>query len=263
MTTNKKAIIKQPSEKKLMWLGAQRLMTKASPGSKEEQEQKTIVLASRVLGVSPFGVNILGGMPYINKLGLVQKAKEYEPGIKFVYEWVKVAEDDIQKAIVKAKVIDAKGQELTDWIIGECSPSSMKMSTLKGYQNHMAQTRARNRAILEAFGDRIHVEMMKRIEILSQTKGEEKIDTKLLVQAGGAVNASAEEIQTDKSEYKKQSTALDNREALYETARDAGAKQGQEKQFIEQKLDKKIDWSKLTAKHYSMLKTELMSKETK
>lgn len=61
-----------------------------------------------------------------------------------------------------------------------------------------------------------------------------------------------------------ESALLDAQEALFETARDFGAKQGNEKQFIETKLKKgKIAWNKLTLKHYSMLRTEINGKLTK
>ncbi|XOB41773.1 MAG: hypothetical protein ACKKMS_00010 [Candidatus Nealsonbacteria bacterium] len=184
-----KAIVKK-IEKKLMWAGAKAIMGKPTT-PKEEVERKWITLASRVLNISPFGVNILGNLPYINKLGLMQKAKQYNKGVEFKYEWIKTSQDDTDKAVCKCKIVIGP-KELTDWIIGECSPSSMKMSTLKGYQNHMAQTRARNRAILEAFGVKIHEEMMENIARLYTKK---EITEQEAVKIGEATKTSVEELQ--------------------------------------------------------------------
>jgi len=171
----------------LLWLGAQRLMKEAT-GPKEMAEKSLITTTARVINISPFGVNILGNLPYINKLGLGQKARQYAKDVKFLYKWVKIAKDDTEKAICKCKVMDGD-KELTDWVLGECSLSTTKMSTLKGYQNHMAQTRAKNRATLEAFGTQIHEEMIENLEKLYR-KGA-KMDTQGV---GNAVSVSVEEM---------------------------------------------------------------------
>ncbi len=194
-----KAIAKRTEDKKLLWLGAQRLMVKPTD-DKGLREQNTILLASKVLAVSPFGINILGSIPYINKLGLKQKAKEYSPKVKFVYHWVQRSQNDEDKAICECK-LQVGGKDLCDWITGECSPSSMKMGTLKGYQNHMAQTRARNRAIDEVFGDRMHKEMMRNIERAYINK---VITPEEVKNVGMVTNFSAEEMQDNgKKEQKK------------------------------------------------------------
>ena len=188
-----KALVKRKKfDKELVWAGGKRMMGSAN-GEKEKKERQMILLASKVLDVSPYGVNILGSVPYINKLGLHQKANQYEPGVRFVYDWITTSENDDDKAICSCKVVDKKGKDLTDFVIGECSPSSMKMGTLKGYQNHMAQTRARNRAILEAFGVRIHEEMMANIEKLSR---KQKISDDQVESIGDVVATSVEEVNT-------------------------------------------------------------------
>lgn len=186
-----KAIVKKEDKKNLVWAGAKALLKKPE-NQKEADERRMILLASKVLNVSPFGVNILGNLPYINKLGLTQKANQYQPGVRFIYDWLAWSKDDVEKAVCKCKVIGDKGVELTDWIIGECSPGTIKMSTLKGYQNHMAQTRAKNRAILEAFGVKIHEEMMSNVAKLAQ---KEEITEQEAAKIGEVVTTSVEEIQ--------------------------------------------------------------------
>ena len=255
-----KAIVKRKEDKKLLWLGAQRLMGKPTDPQKAK-ERNTILLASKVLGVSPFGINILGNVPYINKLGLKQKAKEYSPKVKFVYDWINYSKEDTDKAICRCK-LQVGGKDLCDWIIGECSPSSMKMGTLKGYQNHMAQTRARNRAITEVFGDRMHKEMMRNIE-RAYTK---KVITSEEVEKVGAVVAtSAEEIQQNGK--KKQ------RELIVEEIR--GEKIKELKKMLKGSTvrDKLADLKKrsgialpnfnITERHASILIAGLLNKEVK
>lgn len=262
-----KAVAKK-SGKKLLWLGAQRLMAKPK-NVQEEREKKIILLTAKVLNISPFGVNILGGLPYVNKLGLQQKTKQYCSGVEFKYEWVKVSQDDADKAICKCKLVN-KGKDLTDWVLGECSPSSMKMGTLKGYQNHMAQTRARNRAILEAFGLRVHEEMMENIEKLYQQR---EITEGEAAQIGSATTTSAEEIQSTKTEQKQQ-TVFQNKsvksaagdlfagdkekERITQIAKEIGLKTVGD---IEKKIGIKIDWKNMTKNQASRVLGELLMKK--
>ena len=188
MTKTNTSVSKKP-KKKDVWAGARRLMKKPVT-EKEQTEQQTLLAASRVLGVSPFGVNVLGGMPYINKLGLRQKLRQLDQNAMLKYKWVQYARDDKDKAICKCKVV-SNGEDRCDWIVGECSRITMSMSTLAGYQNHMAQTRAGNRAIQEAFGVDIHIEMMSKLEDLYS-----KVDVAL-------PNVSVEEIQNKKAVKEK------------------------------------------------------------
>jgi replicative superfamily II helicase len=253
---DKKIIKKEETKetKKAMWLGAQRLMNKPTT-AQEQKERNLILMTARVLGVSPFGVNILGNTPYINKLGLMQKAKEYTPNVRFVYQWIKYANDDTEKAICACKIVDGN-KELTDWVIGECSPSTQKMGTLKGYQNHMAQTRARNRAILEAFGIRIHEEMMANIEKLYTKK---EITENEASKIGNAVTVSAEEIQPEEKQPKALFSEDRDIEELFDLARQYGAKVGDEKRFIEDKIGHKLDLNHPTKKYISMMKAQFLA----
>ncbi len=184
-----KAIVKKES-KTLMWAGAQKLMSR--PTNQEEKRARNIVmLTAKSLGISPFGVTLYASLPYINKLGLKQKQEQYQRTSKLIYIWIHYAKDDNEKAICQAKLIDGS-KDLCDWVVGECSPSTMKMKTLTGYQNHMAQTRARNRAILETYGVKMHEEMMTNIEKMVRAKQLSEQDAS---QIGNAITTSIEEIQ--------------------------------------------------------------------
>lgn len=187
------------NKKKEVWVGSLALMGSVQIGTKEAKERALIKMTAEVLDVSPFGVNILGSLPYINKLGLGQKSQQYgKEKDEFKYNWIQRALDDTQKAICECK-ITRDGKDITDWVTGECSPKTMKMGTLAGYQNHMAQTRARNRAILEAYGVRIHEDMIEKIgRLLEQKKLTEKQADALVAHAGQASSSSTEEIEIEK-----------------------------------------------------------------
>jgi len=258
MTTTKKITKTTTDNKKAIWLGAQRLMNKPQT-PQEIKERNLILVTAKVLGVSPFGVNILGNIPYINKLGLTQKAKEYKPNIQFKYNWVKYANDDTEKAICACKLVE-EDKDLTDWVIGECSPSTQKMGTLKGYQNHMAQTRARNRAILEAFGVKIHEEMLANITKLYEQKQITDQEAQVI---GSAAIVSAEEIDEADKQKPLFSDDKDFNELfaneLFALARQYGAKVGQEKQFIEAKIGHNLDLNHPTKKYISMMKAQFLA----
>lgn len=255
-----KAITTKKDEKKLLWLGGQRLMQKPMT-QKETSERKLIIMTAKVLGVSPFGVNILGNLPYINHIGLEEKAKQYGgENLQFKYAWIKYSQDDTDKAICQCKVMK-DNKDLTDWIVGECSPSSMKMGTLKGYQNHMAQTRARNRAIQEAFGIKIHEEMLQNIEKLYQQK---QITEKEADKMSVATTTSVEEMNQETPQPQTSLFAGDGElKGLYKLAREMGAENGKERQFIQETTGIVPDWENLTRKQISILKTSLLSKEVK
>ena len=182
------------NKKDLIFAGANSLLNKPT-NPKEVQERQMIVLVSRALKISPMGVTLLGGFPYVNNQGRKEKLDEYNKSSQFRYEWVHVAVDDAEKAICKAKVVafDQESKQffdLCDWVIGECSPVSMKMGTLKGYQNHMAQTRAENRAFEAAFGVRFRKDLFGGID---KELNHGKVDEEIAQKALNAANTSAEE----------------------------------------------------------------------
>lgn len=213
-TTSKK--LAKPKAKDLVWAGGQALLGKVDPNdTKAVAERNLVNLVSTVLKVSPFGVNILGNQPYLNNLGRKEKLEEYSPDADFEYDWKQIATDDTQKAVCFARIVDKKGKPLTPWILGEASNKTMSMSTLHGYQNHMAQTRAENRAIQHKYGVRIHHDMLAEIKRrMNQTKDEQEM--KLLQQAAQTHTSSgSEEIVLDRpgtQEEEKTVTVLNNQE---------------------------------------------------
>lgn len=194
---------KPKAKKELVWAGGQALLGKVDPNDKKASGERNLVnLVSQVLNVSPFGVNILGNQPYLNNLGRKQKLEAYAKGADFEYDWKQVALDDTMKAVCLARIVDSKGKPLSPWILGEASNKTMSMSTLHGYQNHMAQTRAENRAIQHAFGVRIHEDMLS--EIKKRMMGaKDETEQQLLQQAAKThTSATAEEMVIDRPDQK-------------------------------------------------------------
>lgn len=265
MSENKKAttkVVAKPKRSELLWLGGQTLL--GTPATQKEQnERATIELIARCLNVSVFGINVLGGNIYLNKLGLSQKAHEYYPRVTFKYNWINIAKDDKDKAICQCKVMDGE-KELSDWVLGECSPATMKMGTLNGYQNHMAQTRAKNRAILEVFGVRIHEEMLIEVEALKRKSKQPLPEVSV-----GIGNSSVEEIQrpTRTPARPAQATTVGVRatkkelDAIKTAADQLGINTSMPQNMwaaIQTKLKIKVDWNKLTKTDASQILFKLL-----
>lgn len=195
-----KAVATRKPKKELVWAGANQLLSEPT-SKKEVNERALIIMVSQVVKISPFGVNILGGQPYINNLGLKQKLESYNKGAQFTYDWKQIATDDEMKAVVMVNVVDKSGKELLkNPVIGEASNKTMGMSTLHGYQNHIAQTRGENRAIRALCGVRIHEEMLAEIGKRMGKAGDDQEERQLLAEAALTTNASAEEINTKSHE---------------------------------------------------------------
>lgn len=158
------SVAKTEERRKVVFAGAQSLLTR--PKSKqEEQNRQLLILTSKALAINPFGVNILGNLPYTNNIGRKEKLAQYEKTARFEYRWVRRSETDLDKAICECRIV--KGDKpLCDWVTGECSPATIKMGPLQGYQNHMAQTRAENRAFEAAYGNKLRLELFGNIQRL-------------------------------------------------------------------------------------------------
>lgn len=205
------AIAKKKNKKELAWAGAKALLGKPT-SEKEAKDQRLVLLTAKILKVTPFGVNVLGGQPYINNLGRKDKMSQYDAQARFEYNWVQRALDDDQKAICEARVVVdnnvGEKQYLTPWIVGECSTVTMGMSTLKGYQNHMAQTRAENRAFQYLYGLQLHREMIENIARLAEETQISDEDKRAI---GKATIASAEEVIVERPE--RQTLSKENKMA--------------------------------------------------
>lgn len=181
-----------------MFGGANVLISKAN-NDEVNKHKRYIMAVSGVLEISPLAVTILGGLPYIQNLGKKQLLHKFFKKSSFKYNWVKRSENDDDKAICEVKIVEGN-KDLTDWIVGECSPASLKMGTLKGYQNHIAQTRAQNRAVQELCGELIHEKLLKGINSLVDKGNVSEKEASVMLNAS---LASAEEVIEDKTTSEK------------------------------------------------------------
>jgi hypothetical protein len=121
------------------------------------------------------------------------------------------------KAVCEARIIEGD-KPLSSWVLGEASPATTKMSTLAGYQNHLAQTRAHNRAIREFISVRLHRELVEGIAVYKTKTNEElpalPIDT----------SSSGEEIVYEPVQEKPKATGVDYVSALRAKLKELGAK---------------------------------------
>lgn len=206
----KKKLIEK-KEPSLLWAGGAKLMSKSK--TQQDQEVKnTIFVISSLLNVSPLGVVVLGGLPYLNKLARKEKLDQYGAGgWRVKYKWAQIAKNDTDKAICQACVVDDKSKEVSEWVIGEASPATIKMGTLAGYQNHLAQTRAHNRVIEEHIGLRIHREMLENIA--KRQKTGETVEVPMI-----DTSVSAEEMQmaqTQPQPQAKQALTVNTQQAKF------------------------------------------------
>jgi len=264
---NKRALVVK-KDKELFWAGAQRLMRKPT-NQKEVNERALIQFTAEAAKISPFGINILGNLPYFNEMGSEEKAEQYSSGVKFVYNWIKRSENDQDKAVCECKLVSKAGKDLCDWITGECSPTSMRMRTLAGYQNHLAQTRAKIRAIKKVFGLKIHKDMMREIGKMLEVG---KISEEQASKIGSAITTSAEEVNTDRNQpapvvplVKPLATGPSKVDGLMAGVAEKGRITSEAKALgmetikeVEKKIGLIIDWNNLTKKQASTVLFKLL-----
>jgi hypothetical protein len=271
--TTKELVKKQ--ERELLWAGSQRLMSRPRD-QKEKDERALILFTAKASHISPFGVNVLGNMPYFNELGSEEKAEQYSSGVKYEYHWIRHSETDEDKAICECRLVNKSGKPLCDWITGECSLASTKMSTLKGYQNHIAQTRAKVRAIKKVFGMRIHKDMMKEIGKMLSTG---QVSEEQASNIGHAISTSAEEIQngkvrsqaivpvngfspTKENKVKEILYSESDKKRIVDLTKDLGAKTAQmTARMVENAIKRTVDWDKMTKSEATTIYATLLQKK--
>jgi len=209
-----KALTKRKKEKELIWAGAQTLLGKPA-NQKEIRERALIMKTAEILEVVPLGVNILGSMPYINNIGLRELLEQFEKEKKIKtrieFRWAQRSLTDTDKAVCEARIVDTTKIDkadriLVDWITGEASPATIKMGTLKGYQNHLAQIRAENRAIRHLLGRYAIKKIVRNI-----AKKRTKDDPEIIEKAANVMATSAEEISKEKVEKTKPHPVIETR----------------------------------------------------
>ena len=122
------------------------------PNASHLQAARKIVAFAEDIGVPPAGITILGGNPYVNKVGLLFKA--HQAGIHSITsENIRNAHDG-EKMVAgyhaRVEMKDGSFFEGEGW----ASPMSINMKTLHNpdFINMTAETRAKNRQLRDAVG---------------------------------------------------------------------------------------------------------------
>jgi len=144
------------------------------------QANAQITTFAKQLDIPPSGVTILGGRPYVNKIGLLSKA--HQIGLKEIrIEQIKDAWDtENMESAYKATVTMKDGSIFEDE--GWASLKSVKMSSLHNadYINMTAITRAKNRALGSATGcGFVSAEELETGDIEDIERGTEEIRTEI------------------------------------------------------------------------------------
>jgi hypothetical protein len=170
--------------------------------SDKSEERSMILLVAKVFGLPAMCINIMGGLPYINKDGLGYKLNEYEGKniISLVSEGIQYSKVPGERAIFKSILTlkSVSGGERVFTATGEADAASVKLDAVKATPNMMAETRSVNRVISKAIKPRILKEMYIA---LGKAKGVNDED-KIIIE--GAVQTSAEEMNVNPTKYHKQ-----------------------------------------------------------
>src|SRR3990167_2285931 len=104
----KKTALSKEKKQDLVFAGATHLMG-ADPSKMRPAEiaaHKARMLVAKALGIPATTVVVMGNVPYVDNHGRKYKLAEYAPMAQFEYDYVQIAKDDNEKAIVKCRTIE-------------------------------------------------------------------------------------------------------------------------------------------------------------
>lgn len=146
------AVKKEPTVQDLvnMFAGSSSLVQ-----NDKQNERSLILRVAEAFEIPATCVNIMGGLPYINKDGLLFKLDEYEDEeiLSLQTKMVQYATKQGEKAIAEGVLTLKDGRSFN--AIGEADEMSVKLAAVKTTPNMMAETRAQNRVIRRAIQARM------------------------------------------------------------------------------------------------------------
>lgn len=150
-------------DKSLSWVGLGKMMT----GELGEREKQILAFTAEAYQLPLSAINLLGGMPYLNKEASAIFLKRYGgSGYSVTCERVQIATKENEMYAIMVTHIKLKdGQEFDG--LGEASPASIKLAAVKATPNMMAETRSFNRAIYKAFRGRVLIDLSKKLAIMN------------------------------------------------------------------------------------------------
>jgi hypothetical protein len=121
----------------------------------KQSERALILRVAEAFEIPATCVNIMGGLPYINKDGLLFKLDEYESTeiLSLTTKMVQYATKPGDRAIAEGVLMLKNGRSFN--AIGEADEMSVKLVAVKMTPNMMAETRAQNRVIRRAIQARM------------------------------------------------------------------------------------------------------------
>lgn len=176
--------IKQAQELSSMFAGSASLVKSDKP-----DEKQMILKVAEVFGVPAVCVNVMGGLPYINKDGLLFKLEDYESKqiVSLTSKAIQLATKKGEKAIFETTLVLKNGRSFN--ATGEADEDSIKLAAVKMTPNQMAETRSQNRCIRKA----IQAKMLR--ELYSKLGGKNApVDPEEKQIIEQAVTSSAEEM---------------------------------------------------------------------
>jgi len=195
----------------------------------------------------------MGGLPYINKDGLLFKLNEYEHSnvLGLTTKVIEYATKGGDRAIMQAE-LTLKGDRKFN-AIGEADEKSIKLSAVKQTPNMMAETRAQNRVIRRA----IQAEMLRELYTKLGSKSAYNYQEKKIIE--NSVHSSAEEMNS--ADYQRIKA-----EILENTEPQERKKSITQKDFMERSIERiKSQRSpiELTSCYESVNKTDLYTPKQK
>lgn len=159
--------------------------------SGNEVEKTMVLKVAEAFGVPAICVGVQGGLPYINKDGLLFKLEEYH-GAEIVSLTSKAVQYSLKKgerAIFETTlIIKTKNGERTFNAVGEADDDNVKLAAVKATPNLMAETRSQNRCIRRAIQAQMLADMFKNLG-----KSKIKPDEREIVET--ALSSSVEEME--------------------------------------------------------------------
>ena len=186
VSEKKPSIALVPSKKKPEFTSLAKLANEEREDTASVEARNMLFLACQVFELPPQGVAILGGQPYINKVGWKVKQGVLAADSRIETKWIHHATPSEKYAIVEAYLLDKDGKELAR-AIGEATEANIKLAAVKQTLNMMAETRAKNRVLYDALIQKTLTSAMDKMQEMQLSK-----DTQDKI--GNAAKSSAEEM---------------------------------------------------------------------
>lgn len=134
-------------------------------GSRDERDM--VLKVAKAFALPAICVGVQGGLPYINKDGLLFKLTQYYPKgiVSMTSKAIQYSLKKGERAIFETVLVlrSKEGKEQTFNAVGEADDESVKLKAVQATPNLMAETRSQNRCIRRAIQAQMLSEMFKSL----------------------------------------------------------------------------------------------------